>query len=38
MTDETENEIVDGHPAQYIADAGLGAGDESDGVCGWHNI
>jgi len=38
MTDETENETVDGYPAQYIADAGLGARDESDGVCGWYNI
>ena len=33
MTDETENETVDGHPAQPCADTGLDAGDESDSVC-----
>ena len=38
MTDETENETVDRHFAQYSADAGDAARDEPDGVCGWHNI
>ena len=33
MTNETENETVDGHPAQPCADTGLDAGDEFDGVC-----
>ncbi len=38
MKDETENETVDRHFAQYSADAGDAARDEPDGVCGWHNI
>ena len=33
MTDETENETVVRHFAQYSADTGLDAGDEFDGVC-----